>query len=272
LFQAKATFFDIQPLGRVINRFSSDTYTIDDSLPFIANILLAQLFGLVATIIVTAYGLPWIFLVLAPLIPIYHWIQNHYRYNFFQFSTNILYIYNFLQIFFSFRLTSREVKRLSSITLSPLYAHFSETLSGLTSIRAFRTVPRFKQENELLLEASQKTQFASVAISQWLALRLQFIGVALLAGVSIMAVLQHQYSIADPGLIGLAITYALSVTGLLSGVVNSFTETEREIIAVERVKQYLDHVPTENVTGTNPPYAWPSQGVVEFREVVLKYR
>lgn len=87
-----------------------------------------------------------------------------------------------------------------------------------------------------------------------------------------MAVLQHQYNIADPGLIGLAITYALSVTGLLSGVVNSFTETEREMIAVERVKQYLDNVPTENTIGTNPPYAWPSQGVVEFKEVVLKYR
>ncbi|KAL6434971.1 hypothetical protein ACFW04_005255 [Cataglyphis niger] len=87
-----------------------------------------------------------------------------------------------------------------------------------------------------------------------------------------MAVLQHQYNIADPGLIGLAITYALSVTGLLSGVVNSFTETEREMIAVERVKQYLDHVPTENMIGANPPYAWPTQGVVEFKDVVLKYR
>lgn len=248
VMRARTIFFDIQPVGRIINRFSSDTYTIDDSLPFISNILLAHLFGLVATVIVTAYGLPWIFLVLAPLVPVYHWIQNHYR------------------------LTSREVKRLSSVTLSPLYAHFNETLSGLTSIRAFRTVPRFKQENELLLEANQKTQFASIAAAQWLALRLQFIGVALLAGVSIMAVLQHQYNIADPGLIGLAITYALSVTGLLTGVVNSFTETEREMIAVERVKQYLDNIPIENTMGTNPPYAWPSQGVVEFREVVLKYR
>jgi len=133
-------------------------------------------------------------------------------------------------------------------------------------------VPRFRQENELLLEASQKTQFSSIAASQWLALRLQFIGIALLAGVSIMAVVQHQYNIADSGLIGLAITYALSVTGLLSGVVNSFTETEREMIAIERVKQYLDNVPIENATGDNPPYAWPSQGVIEFKEVVLKYR
>lgn len=145
-------------------------------------------------------------------------------------------------------------------------------MHGLTSIRAFRAVSRFKQENELLLEASQKTQFASISASQWLSLRLQFIGVSLLAGVSIIAVLQHQYDIADPGLIGLAITYALSVTSLLSGVVNAFTETERELIAIERVKQYLDDIPVETVGGENPPYAWPSQGVVEFKNVVLKYR
>lgn len=131
---------------------------------------------------------------------------------------------------------------------------------------------RFKQENELLLEVSQKTQFASIAVSQWLALRLQLIGVALLAGVSNIAVIQHQYNIADPGLIGLVIAYSLSITGLLSGVVNAFTETEREMIAVERVKQYLESIPVETGKGDNPPYAWPSQGVVEFREVVLKYR
>ncbi|CAD6234353.1 GSCOCT00001844001.2-RA-CDS [Cotesia congregata] len=244
----RTSFFDSQPLGRILNRFSSDTYTADDSLPFVANILLAQFFALIGTIIVTAYGLPWIFLILAPLVPIYHWIQNHYR------------------------LTSRELKRLGSTSLSPLYAHFNETLQGLNSIRAFRVVPRFKHQNEIYLEANQKASFASIAAGQWLGLRLQFIAIALLGGVCVMAVLQHQFDVADPGLIGLAITYALSVTGLLSGVVNVFTETEREMISVERIKQYLDNVPTENSAGDSPPYAWPSQGVVEFKEVVLKYR
>ncbi|KAI4498656.1 hypothetical protein M0802_006362 [Mischocyttarus mexicanus] len=226
VIKATNRLFDVEPLGRIINRFSSDTYTIDDTLPFITNILFAQLFGLVATIIVTSYGLPWIFLILAPLVPVYHWIQNHYR------------------------LTSRELKRLSSTALSPLYTHFNETLCGLSSIRAFRAVSRFVEENELLLEAR----------------------VALLAGVSIIAVLQHQYDIADPGLIGLAITYALSITSLLSGVVNAFTETERELIAVERVGRYLDVIPEETISGDNPPFAWPSQGVVEFNNVVLQYR
>ncbi|XP_034950577.1 multidrug resistance-associated protein 7 [Chelonus insularis] len=248
IMSARTTFFEFQPLGRILNRFSSDTYTVDDSLPFISNILLAQVFGLLGTIIITAYGLPWIFLILAPLVPIYHWIQHHYR------------------------LTSRELKRLGSIALSPLYAHLNETLQGLSSIRAFRAVPRFKHGNELYLEASQRANFASAAAAQWLGLRLQFIAVILLGGVCIIAVLQHQFDVADAGLVGLAITYALSVTGLLSGVVNAFTETEREMISVERIKQYLDNIPTESNEGENPPYAWPSQGVIEFRNVVLKYR
>lgn len=178
----------------------------------------------------------------------------------------------FNKLYFNYRLTSRELKRLSSTSLSPLYTHFNETLQGLSIIRAFRVVPRFKHDNELFLEASQKAMFASMAAGQWLALRLQLIGVALLAGVCLLAVVQHQLEVADPGLIGLAITYALSVTGLLSGVVNVFTETEREMISVERIKQYFHDVPVEEMAGDNPPYAWPSQSVVEFRNVVLRYR
>jgi len=74
-------------------------------------------------------------------------------------------------------------------------------------------------------------------------------------------------------LIGLAISYALAVTGLLSGVVNTFTETEKEMIAVERVCQYIDQVePEKSQEILAPPYAWPSQGVVTFTNVVLKYR
>lgn len=109
-------FFDISPMGRILNRFSNDTYVIDDTLPFILNIFLAQFFGLLGSIVIITNGLPWLFLVLAPLVPVYY---------------HILVIY---------RSTSRELRRLSSITLSPLLSHFNETLQGLTTIRAFRYV------------------------------------------------------------------------------------------------------------------------------------
>ncbi|XP_044748946.1 ATP-binding cassette sub-family C member 10 [Coccinella septempunctata] len=249
VMRAQSTFFDVSPVGRILNRFSSDTYTIDDSLPFIMNILLAQFFGLMGTVIITIYGLPWICLILFPLVPVYHWLQ------------------------YSYRRTSRELKRISSSTMSPLYSHFNETLQGLSTIRAMRASRRFKKGNEENLEENIKAQFSSQAAARWLGLRLQFIGVAMVTGVSFIAVIQHHYDVADPGLIGLAVSYALSVTGSLGGVINAFTETEREMIAVERVNQYVTQVPPETTHHScEPPFGWPNQGVIHFDKVVLRYR
>ncbi|KAK5643745.1 hypothetical protein RI129_007590 [Pyrocoelia pectoralis] len=246
---AKVTFFDVSPIGRIINRFSSDTFTVDDSLPFILNILLAQLVGVIGSVILTIYGLPWLCLILIPLVPVYHWLQYYYR------------------------LTSRELKRLSSVTLSPIYSHFNETLQGLVTIRALRATQRFRRANEDYVESNMKVQFASQVAAQWLSLRLQFMGVAMVSGVGFIGVIQHQFDVANPGLVGLAISYALSVTSLLSGVINSFTETEREMIAVERVSQYIEDIEPESTTSViDPPYAWPIQGVVSFNQVILKYR
>ena len=75
IFQAPVSFFDVTPIGRILNRFSSDVYSVDDSLPFILNILLAQIFGIFGTVVVTCYGLPWFSILLPPLGAIYYFIQ-----------------------------------------------------------------------------------------------------------------------------------------------------------------------------------------------------
>ncbi|NXX42242.1 MRP7 protein, partial [Tricholaema leucomelas] len=249
VLKATVTFFDTTPTGRILNRFSSDLYCVDDSLPFMLNIFLANIYGLLGMLIMMTYGLPWIGLVLLPLTALYFSIQRYYR------------------------CTSRELKRLYSVTLSPIYTHFSETLSGLSSIRAMQATRRFELENHLHLEENQRCLFASNTAAQWLDIRLQMIGVAVVTAIAGIAIIQHQKQLGNPGLVGLALSYALSVTNLLSGLISSFTMTETMMVSVERTEEYTTDIPTEPQHKLIQVAAdWPRQGLVEFQQVVLAYR
>ncbi|XP_064623538.1 ATP-binding cassette sub-family C member 10-like [Lineus longissimus] len=249
ILQAPITFFDTTPIGRILNRFSSDVYAIDDTLPFVLNIFLAQFYGLLGTVVITCYGLPWFLILLVPLGAVYIRIQSYYR------------------------KTSRELKRITSVTLSPIYAHFSESVTGLMTIRALRQKERFIDENERRLDLNQRAQFSSTAAGQWFDISLQSIGVSMVTGVAFIAVLEHNFQTVDPGLVGLAISYALMITGLLNGVVTFFSETEKQMVSMERAKQYTEDVPCEKLEGMlyAAPF-WPLQGVIEFNHVVLQYR
>ncbi|XP_067624566.1 ATP-binding cassette sub-family C member 10 [Eurosta solidaginis] len=245
---AKFNFFDITSVGRILNRFSSDTYAVDDSLPFILNILLAQLLGLAGALCISLYAMPWLGILIIPMIPIYLNLQYRYRY------------------------ASRDIKRLSSNALSPLYTHFTETLQGLVTIRTMRASARFQRDFHAKLEESIKAQLTSAAAQQWLGLRLQLLGVFLVGGAGFLAAITSAY-VTNPGLVGLAISYALSITGLLGGLLNAVAETEQEFVAVERVNEYLQLEGEENTEGTcEPPFGWPSQGVLKFKNVELRYR
>nr|KAF6362437.1 ATP binding cassette subfamily C member 10 [Pipistrellus kuhlii] len=253
ILMAPITFFDATPMGRVLNRFSSDVACVDDSLPFILNILLANAAGLLGLLAVLGSGLPWLLLLLPPLSLIYYRVQRHYR------------------------ASSRELRRLGSLTLSPLYTHLADTLAGLPVLRACGATGRFEEKNQRLLELNQRCQFASSATMQWLDIRLQLMGAAVVSAIAGIALIQHQQGLANPGLVGLSLSYALSLTGLLSGLVSSFTQTETMLVSVERLEEYSCDLPQEpqgqprqepHQLGTG----WLTQGSVEFQDVVLVYR
>lgn len=245
---ARFQFFDITPLGRILNRFSSDTYTIDDSLPFILNVLLAQLAALIGSIGIALFAQPWLALLVVPLAPIYLNLQSRYRH------------------------AARDIRRLSSNALSPLYAHFTETLQGLRTIRAMDAAPRFRRDFIGKLEECTRAQLTAAAAQQWLAIRLQMIGALVVGGCGLVAAVTGSHA-TDPGLVGLAVSYALSITGLLGGVLSAMAETEQELIAVERVNKYCHIEPEHNAAGSaEPPFGWPCQGVVRFDGATLQYR
>ncbi|XP_078069644.1 ATP-binding cassette sub-family C member 10 [Mustelus asterias] len=249
MFKATTMFFDTTPIGRIVNRFSTDLCSVDDTLPFILNIFLATSYGLFGTILMICYSLPWILLILVPLIIIYFYMQRYYRF------------------------TSRELKRLTAITLSPIYTQFSETLTGLTTIRAFRAVARFEEENSRRLELNQRCLYTGNVAVQWLDIRLQMIGVTVVTSIAIIAVIEHGLKRGNPGLVGLALSYALSITNLLSAVVASFTQTEMQMVSVERLDEYTTEIPIEPQEGNvEVPSSWPQHGVIVFQDAVLSYQ
>ena len=73
---------------------------------------------------------------------------------------NILQGFLYLRKFIISSMFFSELKRIISVSLSPLYEHFSETLAGLSTIRALRDTARFTEENEIKLDASQRANFA----------------------------------------------------------------------------------------------------------------
>ncbi|XP_058590029.1 ATP-binding cassette sub-family C member 10 isoform X2 [Neofelis nebulosa] len=249
VLMAPVTFFESTPTGRVLNRFSSDVACADDSLPFMLNILLANAVGLLGLLAVLGSGLPWLLLLLPPLSILYYRVQRHYR------------------------ASSRELRRLSSLTLSPLYTHLADTLAGLAVLRATGASHRFEEENQRLLELNQRCQFAASAAMQWLDIRLQLMGATVVSAIAGIALVQHQQGLANPGLVGLSLSYALSLTGLLSGLVSSFTQTETMLVSVERLEEYSCDLPQEP-QGQLPRLGigWLTQGSVEFQDVVLVYR
>ncbi|MBZ3870188.1 Multidrug resistance-associated protein 7 [Sciurus carolinensis] len=248
VLMAPVTFFDSTPTGRILNRFSSDVACADDSLPFLLNILLANAAGLLGLLAVLGSGLPWLLLLLPPLSIMYYRVQHRYR------------------------ASARELRRLGSLTLSPLYTHLADTLAGLPVLRAAGATYRFEEKNQQLLELNQRCQFSSYATTQWLDIRLQLMGAAVVSAIAGIALVQHQQGLANPGLVGLSLSYALSLTGLLSGLVSSFTQTETMLVSVERLEEYSCELPQEPQGQPLQGISWLTQGSVEFQDVVLVYR
>ncbi|CAL5361622.1 unnamed protein product [Camellia sinensis] len=246
LMDAPINFFDQTPSGRILNRFSSDLYTIDDALPFILNSLLAKFVGLLGIAIVLSYVQVMFLLLLLPF-----W-----------------YIYSKLQ-----KSTSRELRRLDGVSRSPIYASFTETLDGSSTIRAFKSERLFYGQvywerdivsaNFLLRDNSKFVALPAPSAA------------FVISFVAVMAVVGSQdkfpISMGSPGLVGLALSYAAPVVALLGSFLTSFTETEKEMVSVERVLQYMD-IPQEELDGCQQLEPdWPLQGQIEFQNVTLRY-
>ncbi|KAL2164206.1 hypothetical protein VTH06DRAFT_3422 [Thermothelomyces fergusii] len=251
IFRSPMSFFDVTPAGRILNRFSSDIYRVDEVLARTFNMLFTNLCRSMFILAVISISTPPFLVLIVPLGAMYIWIQRYYL------------------------RTSRELKRLDSVSRSPIYAHFQESLGGISTIRAYRQQERFMLENEWRVDANLRAYFPSISANRWLAVRLEFIGAVVIlaaAGFSVIAVATGRKL--SPGWVGLALSHGLQITTSLNWIVRQTVEVETNIVSVERVLEYarLPSEAPEIIHRSRPPVSWPSRGEVEFINYSARYR
>lgn len=146
-------------------------------------------------------------------------------------------------------------------------------MEGLSIIRSSRANNRFYRDFLVKSEENIRANLTASASKQWLGIRLQLLGALYVGFTAFTTIITASHTTA-PELAGLVISYALTITTLISGVLSAVIETEQEFIAVERVHGYSILDPEVNAKGADRvmPYGWPCQGVIKFENVSLKYR
>ncbi|CAL4102207.1 unnamed protein product, partial [Meganyctiphanes norvegica] len=257
-------FFDSNPSGRIINRFSKEVDTLDSTLPGLLRIASTYIMQVIFTLIVIIISTPIAASIIVPVMVIYCLIQR------------------------MFVAMSRQLKRIEAVSKSPIFSHFSETVQGLSVIRAFQKQEEFQKESLRKIDYNMTVQYNDLAISRWLACTLETIGNLITFAASMMAVLSK--GDITPGNVGLSITYALSITLQLNWVVQILSSAESNITSVERIYEYIEeeqeapwrlqcsgdsNSSSNNISGQSSSSrddSWPQKGEINFSDYELRYR
>nr|XP_045001464.1 ATP-binding cassette sub-family C member 4 [Jaculus jaculus] len=246
ILKAPVLFFDRNPIGRILNRFSKDIGHMDDLLPLTFLDFIQTLLLVVSVIAVAAAVIPWIMIPLLPLFIVFLVLRRY-----------------FLE-------TSRDVKRLESTTRSPVFSHLSSSLQGLWTIRAYKAEERCQELFDAHQDLHSEAWFLFLTTSRWFAVRLDAICAIFVIVIAFGSLILAKTL--DAGQVGLSLSYALTLMGMFQWSVRQSAEVENMMISVERVIEYTDlekEAPWEYQK--RPPPGWPHDGVIVFDNVNFTY-
>jgi ABC-type multidrug transport system fused ATPase/permease subunit len=270
VLRAPLSHFESTPSGRIVQQFSKDLDSIDQQLPNALGQVISSSLNIFSSLLAISLITPSFGAVILPVMVIYVAVTNYYRG------------------------VARELKRIDSISRSPIYTHFGEALSGLRVVRAFQKQAAYRRIAECRIDDNVSAYYCLKAVDRWLSVRLEILGNTIVFAAALLAV--KVASRAGPA--GISLINAMSVTSLLNWAVRNGVETESQMNSVDRIMYSTrttpseaateeTHIPSHALLATHKPIAgallstsdsdlrragWPQQGGLLFHNVCMRYR
>lgn len=245
---ATTSFLTSTDAGTTTNRFSQDLELIDEELPSAFELSMDQVLSCLVEGFLVFFGSSYLTAAVIPvcIIAVYYVAQYYIR-------------------------TSRQIRLLDIELKAPLFSHFLETLSGLSSIRAYGWSEEYRRVSRVTLDASQRPYYLLFCIQRWLNLVLDLIVAAI--AVIVIAIALSLRGNSSLSLLGIALFNIVNFSTTLQMLIGQWTGLETSIGAVSRIRSYVREAKTEDLETEiqTVPSSWPLRGEVEFNNVTASY-
>ncbi|KAI8826360.1 hypothetical protein BJ741DRAFT_714629 [Chytriomyces cf. hyalinus JEL632] len=240
---APMRFFDTTPIGRILNRTTKDISEIDNNIMKVIKSLTGAVMDALTVLIVVFTITPIFVFSLVPIIFVYISVASR------------------------FLACQREIKRLDSITASPIYSMFSETLAGASTIRAYGADPRFKKESMKRVDTNHRAFIYMYATNRWFSSRIALIGgmVVLAGALGTMAM----KDVIGAGLAGLSLSWTISFSDYLTVIVRKYSGIE--MLNASMNTQKLTKRELFIIEENRAPPNWPSKGSIQVSNLEMRY-
>ncbi|KAI8969939.1 hypothetical protein BDF20DRAFT_915834 [Mycotypha africana] len=246
ILHAPMRFFDVTPIGRILNRFSKDFEFVDSGVPNDLMYFFIQWLVIVSAILTVCFVLP-VFILPMILVTILN-----------------------IAIGKRFSTASRELRRMDSVTRSPLFTHFGETIVGVATIRAYGVTRQFMNEMLRKIDENSRPFYFVWLANRWVGVRFSFLGAAVNFCTGIFILLSLGYM--DASLAGFCMSFVLSYTSQMTMAIKRYTRLEMSFNAVERVAEFMEiEQEAPAITSIRPPSEWPTEGHIEVKELEVRY-